>query len=589
MNYLIISDFDYPMQDGTSYFRKNCKDIQKFAQCYWLNFFQNNQDQSTENFIVVNDLYTEIQSAAKNYEEQIRYAIREIQPDLIHSSGAINITVKKIAEELGIPCLLEDNNYETDLLNKVGNVDITQQKKSQDVLLDQNSSFLDIALELSKQSPNLNIGIFCTWGDQGLGNLAHTYTKLLRKLGYKVHIFSFQSYLTRNQSLKAQRCLDDWEDPRNADSVYYSYNIREEVGLNEFLQYVRCNNLRTVLFPEVCCPENWARLYKLKKLGYNVITIPLIEIVRDIEVLNHNDFDLTLCCTQHSFDTLKSYGINNLNYIGHGFESSLSREYVDKKIADLNSRQTIKYLHVAGHNPLQRKNTKKVIEAFIQASKERSDIELTITSLIPSKLFVEMELPPCISIIDRPLPREEVEDLYKSHDVSIQVSSHEGLGLGFFESLQKNTPVITLNGSPHNEFIEQNHNGLLLDCWKIKISDNIHAIINAWDFKTSDLSREIISLNKDRITVFIENIYTSYNERLSEEVLLKNLNSALKKHKTPEEFSFPIEVTIEPINTILDESHTASHFSVKKAIRSFIRLPFRMIKKILSPISKLIS
>ena len=67
MNYLIISDFDYPMQDGTSYFRKNCKDIQKFAQCYWLNFFQNSQDQSVENLIVVNDLYTEIQSAAKNY------------------------------------------------------------------------------------------------------------------------------------------------------------------------------------------------------------------------------------------------------------------------------------------------------------------------------------------------------------------------------------------------------------------------------------------------------------------------------------------------------------------------------------------
>lgn len=129
----------------------------------------------------------------------------------------------------------------------------------------------------------------------------------------------------------------------------------------------------------------------------------------------------------------------------------------------------------------------------------------------------------------------------------------------------------------------------MLDCWKIKISDNIHAIINAWDFKTSDLSREIVSLNKDRITVFIENIHKSYNERLSEEVLLKNLHSALKKHKTPQEFSFPTEVAIEPINTVLDEKHTASYFNVNKAIRSFIRLPFRIIKKILSPISKLIS
>jgi glycosyltransferase involved in cell wall biosynthesis len=453
---------------------------------------------------------------------------------------------------------IKENYNNSELLQKIS---ASQKLHVQKICEHQTNKFKEIALSLMQKTVNHNTAIFTAWGDQGLGNLSHLYAKTLRSIGHKVHIFSFQSYASINKSLINQENPREWDVPTSADSVYYSFNTREEVGLNEFLQFCRCNKVRNIVMPEVCFLTNWDRLNSLRDIGYNVITVPMIEIVRDDEVDLHNNFDLTLCCTNQAFNVLKSFQINNLQYIGHGYKSIEDSSLLIQKLESLKNRQKIKFLHVAGHNPLHRKNTKKVIRAFIQALEKRRDIELTITTLVPSNVFVEGQLPPEITIIDSPLPRETIETLYAEHDVSIQVSSHEGLGLGFFESLQKLTPVISINATPHNEFIEHNISGILIDCEFMDVDDNRHSIVNAWDFQDEDLCNAISEINKDKVSQLINNIYDSYNLKFSESAFLIRLDNALQKlSDTPNKYHFdngwlPFD---DPINNeAIDSSSTA--------------------------------
>jgi glycosyltransferase involved in cell wall biosynthesis len=736
--YLAITDLAFPMGGGESFMRQTCIDLENLAECYWLNFSSHGNGYYRGNRIEKKDFYTQIQASSSNWDAQIRDTIRDIRPDLIHSIGHLNPTVKKIAEELGIPCmigyhfwtnfieinsncnilqniksakisknfesetsttyeyvasefmeevyraaggrepinilyplshskdfifdknsLLTDDKYilimnmaklkgghtfiecakklpdikflgvisesideETEDLNSISNLTISGFKKPSDLysgaqllmipsevdetfcrvayeaalnnipiistsngfiknLLGDTGIFLkphefstwikenynnsgvlkkisasqkqhvqkictphigkfkEIALSLMQKSINHNTAIFTAWGDQGLGNLSYLYAKTLRSIGHKVHIFSFQSYASINKSLINQENPQDWDVPNNADSVYYSYNTREEVGLNEFLQFCRCNKVRNIIMPEVCFLTNWSRLNSLRDIGYNVITVPMIEIVRDDEIDLHNDFDLTLCCTNQAFNVLKSFQINNLEYIGHGYKSIDDSSLLIQKLESLKKRHKIKFLHVAGHNPLHRKNTKKVIRAFTMALEKRKDIELTITTLVQSSVFVEGQLPPEITVIDTPLPREAIETLYAEHDVSIQVPSHEGLGLGFFESLQKLTPIISMNAAPHNEFIEHNISGILIDCQYMDIDDNKHSIVNAWDFQDEKLCNAIFEINKDKVSQLINNIYDLYNIKFSESAFLIRLDNALRKlSATPNKYHF---------------------------------------------------
>ena len=785
--YLAISDLAYPMGGGESFLRQTCIELEDLAECYWLNFSSHFNGYYRNNRIEQKDFYTQIQASSSNWDAQIRNTIRDIRPDLIHSIGHINPTVKKIAEELRIPCmigyhfwtnfveissnynilqniesakisknfgsetstiyeyvasefmeevyrsaggkkpiniiyplshsmdfisdknpLLTDDGYilimnmaklkgglifiecakklpdikflgviaesigeVTENLNSISNLTLSSFKKPSDLysgarllmipsevdetfcrvayeaalnnipiistsngflknLLGDTGIFLkphefsswikenynnsellkkisasqkqhiqktcaphigkfkEIALALMQKNINRNTAIFTAWGDQGLGNLSHLYAKTLRSIGHQVHIFSFQSYASINKSLINQENPQEWDVPNNADSVYYSYNTREDVGLNEFLQFCRCNKIRNIIMPEVCFPTNWDRLNSLRNLGYNVITVPMIEIVRADEVDLHNDYDLTLCCTNQAINSLQSFQINNLEYIGHGYKSIEDGSVIIQKLENLKNHQKIKFLHVAGHNPLHRKNTKKVIRAFIKALEKRKDIELTITSLVPSSMFVENPLPPEITVIDSPLPRETIETLYAEHDVSIQVSSHEGLGLGFFESLQKLTPVISMNAAPHNEFIEHNVSGILIDCWSIAVDDNTYSIVNAWDFQEEDLCNVISVVDKVKVSQLINNIYNLYNHKFSESAFLNRLNTALQKlSNTPDKYHFDnsLSLLFDSMDSQITSISPPAIVTTDHSLSIFINSATKFLDKLLSPIT----
>ncbi|MDB5745687.1 MAG: FkbM family methyltransferase [Massilia sp.] len=359
--------------------------------------------------------------------------------------------------------------------------------------------FIGSAMGLIDNAATRNIGIFTVWGDLGLGNLSHGHARLLRSAGYRVHIFSFQPYAAIGKGLVKQQDPADWSVPENADSVYYSFNHREEVSAYELTQFVLAHDIHTLLVPEVCWQPNWDRLFEMRVNRLNVCSIPMIEIVIREEIPHHNRLSTTFYCTRLSEQALSAAGVHNGAFLGYGQGRPLPPERVAAKRARLAQRPKIRFLHVAGHNPRTRKNTPQVIEAFSKALALRDDIELTVTSMDPIDSYYPGQIPAGITVVDRSLGRNEILDLYEEHDVSIQVSSHEGLGLGFYESISRCTPVLSLDAPPHNEIVLDGETGWLIAARPLPMPDNDRSIVSAWQFDTFALTERILSLRREEI------------------------------------------------------------------------------------------
>lgn len=87
-------------------------------------------------------------------------------------------------------------------------------------------------------------------------------------------------------------------------------------------------------------------------------------------------------------------------------------------------------------------------------------------------------------------------DLYKKTHVTIQVSRHEGLGLGFYESLGMGVPVLTLDVPPHNEIITNGKNGWTIPANMVPMTDNTESIMLSAEFQVSDLAKKMIDISE---------------------------------------------------------------------------------------------
>lgn len=426
--------------------------------------------------------------------------------------------------------VVEQLYFDVERLREIGR---KQRARLIEIFGNDSGRFARAAMELIDNSSVRNIGIFTVWGDQGIGNLSHTHAKVLRRIGYKVHIFSAQPYAAIGRALLRQANPEDWNAPENADTVHYSLNHREAVTVHEIEQFILIHKIHTLIVPEVCWQPNWDRLFSLKIKGLEICSIPMIEIVIRDEIPNHNRLTSTLYCTRLAEDALNAAGITNGAFLGYGSGTSLSAQKVDEKRQRLRLRKKIKYLHVAGHNPQTRKNTPQVIAAFSEALKIRSDIELTVTSMDPLASYYPHEIPEGIHIVDKSLSRNEIHQLYEQHDASIQVSSHEGLGLGFYESICHSTPVLSLDAKPHNEIVLEGKTGWLIPSSPTPIPDNSEAIVEAWRFDTADLTSRIVLLERDEIDRAIVTTGQTFKSQFDEFALLGRFIETLPRPVAP--------------------------------------------------------
>jgi glycosyltransferase involved in cell wall biosynthesis len=381
------------------------------------------------------------------------------------------------------------------------------------------AAFIDSVISIaSSKICRKNIGFYTSWSDQGLGYQVRQYCHLLREAGFKTHVFSFLPYKAIGLSLKNQRNENDWDPPRHTDSVYYSYNDRENVPISEIKQFVMANRVGVFIYPEICWDVNWNTIRSLSVPNLFVFGVPNLEIVRKLEAPIHDTLLYkTLCPTRAVENILYSHGVRNSHFIGHGFGRSISESYIAQKISQLQKREFIHFLHIGGHNPKSRKQTPYVIEAFLIALQKRCDIRLTVTVMDTQSIdFPQHEN---IDYIIESLSHDEVMDLYGSCDVSIQVSSHEGVGMGFYESLAKATPIISLDVPPHNEVVINKLTGWLINAKLIPLPDNDDPVSRAACFDANELAYLIVSLKKEEVSTMIRSAAKIHHERFNNNAL----------------------------------------------------------------------
>ena len=255
------------------------------------------------------------------------------------------------------------------------------------------------------------------------------------------------------------------------------------------------------------------------------------QILKD-EIYKHTWFESILCNNKLCESIFNSYGLHNTIYIGYGIYNSYI-ETTKKYIPD----SCLKFLFIGGMNAFSRKHILEICEAIVIASQTTSNIELTCTiqkmndlessDSIKIKKYISH---PNIKIIESHLTYDEIMNLYDTHHISIQVSKHEGLGLGFYEALSKSTPIITLDTSPHNEIITHGINGWVIPCFYKKMTDNPNGLIDSAYFEPSNLSNIITHIynNPQELDDVYNNLVTDFIERFDvdkfSDKFIKSLN-----------------------------------------------------------------
>lgn len=370
------------------------------------------------------------------------------------------------------------------------------------------NQFKDVIGKIIRKSSNMNIGIFTPWCDQGLGIQSRNYYNMLKDT-FNMSIFALKPY-------NADSCIALQKEPSEwiVSNIYYSKNTRENVNDNEIIEFCKKYNIGKMIIPETCWPRIFQIAKLLREINVKAYAIPNIEIVRRDEIYKHNYFYKILA---NNYLCKKYFDVLDIpcNYIGYG----VNADFIEKEYSD----NLIKFLFIGGMNAFSRKNVLDVCEAFTIAYGQNNNLRLTVTVQMTNTLeeiiknkIKQYKTHPAIDIIEKHISYKDIINLYHTHHVSIQVSKHEGLGLGFYEGITTGTPVLTLNTPPHNEIILDNVNGWTIECYYKPMTDNKDPLFDSAYFLPKTLSEKILEIsNKDTISSVIESLKQDYQERLS--------------------------------------------------------------------------
>lgn len=381
--------------------------------------------------------------------------------------------------------------------------------------------FKKICTKIIKKSKENNIMLFTPWCDQGLGIQSRNYAKILLDHDFNVSVFSLKPY-SGDSAIAMQKNPEEWY----MENIYYSNNEREKVQDAELIKFVEKYNVGKCIIPETC----WHRVFEvarlLRKLNVKCYAVPNIEIVRKDEISKHKYFYKILCNNYLCYNIFKKYGYSTIEYVGYGID--------EKNISFSPTEYTgecIKFLFIGGMNAFSRKHIISICRAFSEACKTNDNIHLTCTiqktNLLELKDRNEINVflnHPHITFIQEHLPYSKIIELYHENHISIQVSKHEGLGLGFYEGITTGTPVISLDTPPHNEIIINGVNGWLVECYHKKMVDNNDPLFDSAYFDPDKLTAVISSISND-----FENVYQNILKTLKKDFYSRLHISEFKK------------------------------------------------------------
>lgn len=320
----------------------------------------------------------------------------------------------------------------------------------------------------SKIKYNKNcIGIFCPFVDQGLGIQCREYYVFLKKLNYNVAVFSHKSYYATQSDKR------EW----NYENIYYSDNLRDEIKFEEVFQFCYKYKIETIIIPEICYNFIYTIIKYFKILNVKVITPINIETFRYSEINNYDLIDIIIANNKSSFYILKEIFKNKevklLEFNNNYFIPTISKR-------NLRVKEKIRFITFGGYNSFIRKNIDKTYLIFkkIEQIYDNFILEIMIQSSNDKKKINLLKDTKNIRIYYDNLNYQSILSRIKESHICINLGDHEGLGLGFFEALNNNILLFTLNTFPNCEYVKVGYNGFLVDYDSFsQLEDNNESII----------------------------------------------------------------------------------------------------------------
>jgi hypothetical protein len=382
-----------------------------------------------------------------------------------------------------------------------------------------------------------NIGLIIPWADQGLGIQGREYYFSLKENGYNPYILSFRPYHATYDNLLLQSDNNEWK----YDNITYSDNYRENLTYDEIFHFVYKNKIKKIIIIEASFIHIFKIALFLKLINVKVYLVVNIECIRMVELTYHNIFDKILTNNDESDKIIKSL-FDKSQFLGFHLNHPYFQEFKKKsnshfQINDINDdnnikkEKKIKFCCMGGLNSITRKNINVVISAFYTIFKENlyNNWELNV--------YIQgVEIPQIINNYNcsninyhiNNLSYKSIIESYYNNDIFIHMGSHEGLGLGFFESLYIGLPILTMDWSPNNEIIKDNVNGWIVKCVPSQIYDNDNSLLNKGFIYEEDLKDKLIEIlsNEDKTFEIINNTINNIDNLSNENKIAfnKNLN-----------------------------------------------------------------
>ena len=411
----------------------------------------------------------------------------------------------------------------------------------------------------NKKKWQYNIGIYGPFCDQGLGIQMRNYYNYLNKI---------TSVIIYSHTKRGEKITDikEWE----GYEIFYSQYRREKPNFNEIMLFVKAYKINTIIIPEICFNFIHKLILYFKILNVKVLTPINIETNKYEEKIYMNNIDIILTNNYYSYLIMKNTFKDRVKLLEYNTEFP--------KLNKLNKYDKGYYIFscFGGKNSLIRKNIDNIYyffrdNSFMKENKNRFVLNIYIQE--PTCYIEDFYETDNINIVIENLPYSEIICKINESDFMIHMGNHEGLGLGFFEALNNNVPLITLNTFPNNEYVIHKVNGFIIDCEWEDLKDNNSGIVRKAVFNHHNFeenikyildyknTKEIINLiNSDKVIInnFKNNLYDllTYTNIIKNNVIFSNdnnVNVKLIKHKFSQDFQERDnhEVMFRRINTYL--------------------------------------
>ena len=139
------------------------------------------------------------------------------------------------------------------------------------------------------------IGFFCPFADQGTGIQCREYITYLNQNGYKTAVYSYKS------NIGTQIDMSEW----NYGNICYTKKSREDINLEDILEFVFKYNVKTVFIPEICYRLIYQKIDYFKCLGVKIVGLINIDLLKYTELGYYHYLDVIAVNNESSYNIVK--------------------------------------------------------------------------------------------------------------------------------------------------------------------------------------------------------------------------------------------------------------------------------------------